>query len=43
MKEKLKYRDAEYEIIFFDNTDVITTSTTEEGNNGENIDGDSWH
>ena len=43
MKEKLKYKEAEYEIIYFDDTDVITTSVPEEGNNGDNIDGDSWH
>ena len=44
MKEKLNYRDAEYEIILLDETDVLTTSVTdEEGNNGGNIDGDAWH
>jgi hypothetical protein len=43
MKEKLKYQDAEYEIVTFDDTDVLTTSVTEEGNDGGNIDGDAWH
>ena len=44
MKQKLKYEDAEYEIILYDVTDVLTTSVTdEEGNNGSNMDGDAWH
>lgn len=43
MKEKLKYSEAEYEIILFDAIDVVTASIPEEGNNGENIDGDAWH
>jgi len=40
MKEKLKYQDVEYEIILFDDTDVIATS--EVGNDGGNMDGDAW-
>ena len=43
MKEKLKYEEAEYEILLFEVTDVLTTSTPEEGNDGGNIDGDAWH
>ena len=44
MRKKIKYEDAECEIVLFDGTDVLTTSTEyEEGNDGSNIDGDAWH
>ncbi len=40
MKEKLEYQTAEYEIIYFDEADVIATSNI--GNDGGNIDSGAW-
>ena len=44
MKQKLKYQDVEYDIVFLDGTDVITTSDPDGdvGNNGGNMDQDAW-
>ncbi len=42
MQKKLKYNEAEIEILLFDTADIVTTSGTIEGDGYEETDPSGW-